>query len=123
MTYEAAILYAAQRMREIGKTPEQYHFEPIRVCGTPAEAAGGYFEISAYNDIYILVNPEKYNGLFILSDNSAFDSDNPHQSGVGEFSGIIRFIKNGATWNFDRTADGGVIVPPKPVEFLRVVIY
>lgn len=123
MNYEAAILYAHQRMREIGKTPEQYHFEPVRISGTDAEAASGLVTIYAYNEVYILVNPENYYGLLILGDDSGFDSDIASNSGAPEFTGIIFLKRQGTHWNLDRI---DVKDKPKlivPVEFLRVVIY
>lgn len=123
MTLEAAILYAQQRMRELGKSTDQYHFAPVMVMGTPIEVLSGYFERSAYNELYILIKPENYYGLFILSDNSAFNSDDASQSGVLEFTGIIRFVKSAAVWSFAPFSDVGAIVKPIPVEFLRVVIY
>ncbi len=125
MNYEAAIFYATQRMREIGKKPDQYHFEPVRIAATTLnEATGGYFEIKAYNEIYILVNPQNYYGLQILADNSGFDSDIVIQSGAPEFTGMIRFIKKGASdWNFYIVGLDGKPLRPIPVEFLRVVIY
>ena len=124
MNYEAAILYTMQRMREIGKTPDQYHFEPVRVAPETADALGGYYELKAYNELYILINPQNYYGLQILSDNSGFDSDDALQSGAPEFTGIIRFIKkNGAQWNFAPIGSGGKPDKAIPVEFLRVIIY
>lgn len=122
MNYEAAILYAHQRMRELGKSPEQYHFEPVRISATPNEKLKGRIDISAYNEIYIIVNPQKYYGLFILSDNSSFSSDEPRDSGAPEFTGMIRLIKTGITWNLDIDSPESRPIPI-PVEFLRVVIY
>lgn len=123
MNYEAAILFTTQRMREIGKTPDEYHFEPVRISASLQEASDGYFEIKAYNELYILVYPHKYYGLIILSDNSAFDSEDPMQSGLPEFTGIIRFIRKGSKWNFQRVGMDGLPIRPMAVEFLRVVIY
>ncbi len=123
MNYEAAISYAHQRMREIGKAPDQYHFEPVRITGTDAEATLGDFTVAAYNELYILIKPENYYGLFILSDNSGFNSDKPGLSGVPEFTGQIRFSRIGANWNLDRLDSNGLPLRIVPVEFLRVVIY
>lgn len=122
MNYEAAILYAHQRMREIGKTPEQYHFEPVRVSASVNQKSNGYLEIKAYNEIYIIVHPEKYFGLLIVSDNSTFNSDEAIESGAPEFTGLIRIIKNAASWNLDTKAINDFALPI-PIEFLRVVIY
>lgn len=123
MTYEAAIMFAQQRMRENGKAPEQYHFEPVRISGTDKEAVSGSITLIAYNELYILVNPQNYYGLFIRGDNSAYNSDQASASGVPEFTGLIRLTRMGKVWNLDRIDRG--LLPPLvvPVEFLRVVIY
>lgn len=123
MNYEAAILYAHQRMREIGKTPDRYHFEPVRISGTDQEALDGLITIYAYNEIYILINPQHYYGLFILGDNSGFNSDQTSESGVPEFTGIIFLKRSGEWWNLDRIDRGEKPPLVVPVEFLRVVIY
>lgn len=123
MDYQAAILYAEQRMRKLGKMPDEYHYEPIRVSATEEEAKEGYFVIRAFNDLYILVNPQNYYGLFILSDNSAFDSEEPRKSGAPEFTGAINFIRKSINWNLEIYGADGRPVRPIPVEFLRVVIY
>jgi hypothetical protein len=120
MTYEAAIYYVQQRMRELGKTPDQYHWHHKLVTGTPEELLGGYFEIQAYNELYILIKPEQYIGLFILADNSAFNSEDIRSSGVLEFTGVIRFARIGAEWNL---SSGGLVTRPISVEFIKVVIY
>src|SRR4051812_41595460 len=99
MTYEAAILYAQQRMRELGKTPDQYHFEPVQVSGNVDQVEAGNFTLSAYNELYILVNPDKYYGVFIKGDNSGYNSDLPYMSGVPEFTGLITILKIAVKWN------------------------
>lgn len=121
MNYEAAIYYVQQRMRELGKSPEQYHWHQTYVIGTVDEVNAGYFEIAAYNELYILIKPETYFGLFILSDNSAFNSEDKRQSGVLEFTGVIRFAKIGPDWNLSGVP--GLGIKPFPVEFIKVVIY
>jgi hypothetical protein len=123
MTYEAAILYAKQRMREIGKLPFQYHWEPVRIVGTEPELAAGLISIKAYNELYILIYPNKYYGVFILSDNSAFNSDAIYQSGVPEFTGQIFIKKIKDDWCLERAASPPSKLRPIPIEFLRVVIY
>lgn len=122
MNYEAAILYAAQRMRESGKKPDEYHYEPVEVFGTEQERTDGLITVQAYNELYILINPRNYYGLGILSDNSAFDSDHPDKNGVQEFTGLISFKRIAKNWNLDHLSPTGVI-QTIPVEFLRVVIY
>ncbi|OFY86580.1 MAG: hypothetical protein A3F72_08880 [Bacteroidetes bacterium RIFCSPLOWO2_12_FULL_35_15] len=125
MNYEAAISYAHQRMREIGKQPHEYHFEPVRVYPTDNENKAGAFSIKAYNEIYVLVYPERYFGLFILSDNSVFNSDNPLDSGAPEFTGQIHFYRVNGNWSFSyiNTDAFGSNEKNIPVEFLRIVIY
>lgn len=121
MNYEAAILYAEQRMREIGKTAEEYHFEPVRISGTTAELNAGKIVLKAYNELYILVNPEIHYGIFILSDNSAFNSENPLDCGVPEFTGLITITKNATAWSLNPKV--AATARRTPLEFLRVVIY
>ena len=131
MNYEVAILYAKQRMRELCKLPNEYHFEPIYVCPTAEEEASGNFSISAYNEIYILVNPGNYSGLMIIADNSVFDSDNATNRGVPEFTGRIYFKKIASNWCLQGLEGLVTFVDDVPVvtvkygfvEFLRVVIY
>ena len=121
MNYEAAIMYAHQRMREIGKTPDQYHFEPVRISATEQEKADGLVLISDYNELYIIVHPNRYFGVFILSDNSSFNSNEGRDCGAPEFTGMIRIIKMGMLWNLEM--DTVREIPAIPIEFLRVVIY
>ncbi len=125
MNYEAAISYAHQRMREIGKQPQDYHFEPVRVYPTDAENLLGHFAVNAYNEVYILVNPQNYFGVFILADNSSFNSDNPIDSGAPEFTGMIHFYRVNTQWSFKliNTDAFGRKTKIIPVEFLRIVIY
>lgn len=123
MTYEAAISYAKQRMREIGKLPSEYHWEPVRISGNFDEIKKGLISIKAYNELYILVYPNKYYGVFILSDNSAYNSDVMYESGVPEFTGQIYIKKIKDFWNLERINASGVRSKPIPIEFLRVVIY
>jgi hypothetical protein len=125
MNAEAAIFYLQQRMRELDKTPDQYHFEYIRVQPTPAQIAGGYFERNAYNEIWVLINQDKYYGVLILADNSAFLADDEEQSGKNELTGIIRFIKIAPVWNLLPESPSGSLTPAKsiPYEFVRVLIH
>lgn len=131
MNFEAAILYATQRMREIGKAPDKYHFEPAYISPTAEQDDEGEFSINAFNELYILVDPQNYSGLTILSDNSAYDSEDVRNSGVHEFTGVIYFIKSADGWSLSGGSlagggikDGGTSIPKYGyVEFLRVVIY
>lgn len=125
MNYEATILYAGQRMRELGKLPHQYHFEPVRIVGTRQELIDGEIIINAFNELYLLVYPNKYYGLLIVSDNSTFNSDDHNLTGVLEYTGTIHLRKIADYWNLDQEPVGpsGIIPRPIPVEFVRVVIY
>lgn len=124
MTYEAAILYAKQRMREIGKLPHQYHFEPVRIVGTEQELTDGLIMINAFNELYIMVYPNKYYGVAILSDNSTFNSEDHNLTGIIEYTGVIHIKKILDYWNLDRQPNANGLIPrPIPIEFLRVVIY
>lgn len=123
MLLRDAILFAKQRMRENGKTKDQYHYEHIFVIPTAVEIASGYFERPAYTELWYLLNPEKYFGLLILADNSAYNTDNALHRGVNEFTGMIRFIKIAADWNLSSDGGGGLIISPEPCQFLRVTIY
>lgn len=122
MNLEAAILYAHQRMREIGKKPDEYHFEPVSVFPTDIEYKVGFFTVSAYNEIYILIKPKDYYGIFIIADNSAYNCNNPLECGVPEFTGMIRFVRISYDWSFKiQTADQIGSMRGGAVEFLRVV--
>jgi hypothetical protein len=128
MSLEEAILYAQQRMCEIGIHPDDYHFEAIKVMPTADELEEGIFYVRAYNEIYILIDKGNYKGVFIQADNSCYHTDDPLDCGVNEFTGLIIFSKYDAEveWSFrgetiesfaeSSAGSGGV-----PMEFLRVV--
>lgn len=125
MNYEGAIYYAEQRMKELGKSQSDYHFELVRVYPTDKENAAGFFSVLAFNEIYILIYPQKHFGLFILGDNSSFNSDNPLDSGALEFTGQINFYRVNGAWSFvpigtDAFGKKAKIIP---AEFIRVVMY
>ena len=116
MTYETAIELAHQRMREIGKTKDQYHIEPVCVYGTEREHKYEEIKIKAYNSIYFLVNYQNYFGFIILSDSGYFNADNYRENTSQEFTGLIRILKRG-TWNME----GGT--PTKAIDFIKVTIH
>jgi len=123
MNYEAAKLCAEQLMQEIGKSIGQYHHEPVIITGTKKERSEGKIVIHAYNEVYILLNRENYFGMYIVSENSVYDTDEPSKSGVPEFTGMIEIIKKGIAWSIEQTTDEKKPSRLFPVEFLRVVIY
>jgi hypothetical protein len=108
MTYEAAILYIFQRMRELGKTPDQYHFEPVRIIRPYADLFAGRVVIQAYNELYILINPQNYTNLLIVADNSTYTTDTPNSRGVPEFTGLIRLLS-------------AATMPPQPIAAMMAV--
>lgn len=125
MNHQAAIMYAQQRMREIGKKINEYHFEPVRVSPKPLEQTYGSIQIVANNELYILISPEVHFGFVIYSDSNAFNADDAGASGVAEFGGNLYILKTGTTWSLQNTTDSitGQVIKAKPLEFLRVVIY
>lgn len=125
MNYQAAILYAQQRLREMGKKENEYHFEPVRISPKTIEQTYGAISFTASNELYILINPENYFGFVIYSDSNAYNADDAGASGVAEFSGNLYIIRTGAAWSMQNTTDSftGQPIKAKPLEFLRVVIY
>jgi len=125
MNHQAAIMYAQQRMREMGKKINEYHFEPIRVSPKAIEQTYGSITIVANNELYILISPENHFGFVIYSDSNAFNADDAGASGVAEFAGNLYILKTGVTWSLQNTTDSitGQAIKAKPLEFLRVVIY
>ena len=132
-------------MNKIGKKyPDDYYFEPVSVSLNAAQEEAGIFYVDAYNELYILLHPQKYYGLLIYADNSLYDCDNTERKGVPEFTGRIWFKKTGDVWSLDMTTVGGSpatgggdgkaggdegepastgVQRYGTVEFLRVVIY
>jgi hypothetical protein len=102
MNYQTAIELAHQRMREIGKSKEQYHIEPVSVVGTALEQKLGEIIINAYNQYYYLVNYQHYYGISIYSDTGYFNADNYTQNtSTQEFTGLIRIVRNKNKWNIN----------------------
>lgn len=99
MNYETAIELAHQRMREIGKSIEQYHIEPVSIVGKNLEQRTGEIVLKAYNEYYYLVNYELYFGFVIISDTGYFNADDYTENTIHEFTGLIRIIQKGKTWN------------------------
>jgi hypothetical protein len=93
MDYETAIQLAHQRMREIGKSRQDYHIEPVCIIGTALERIKGEIRLKAYNEYYYLVNYEKYTGFMILSDSGFFNADDYTENTYQEFTGLIRILQ------------------------------
>lgn len=139
MNYETAIVLAHQRMREIGKSIEQYHIEPVSIVGKDLERRNGEVVLKAYNEYYYLVNYENYYGFVILSDTGFFNADNYTENTIQEFTGLIRIIQKGKFWNLNLT--NTLLVPnstkinavdelelmrtkaPRAIDFIKVTIH
>lgn len=123
MDYIAAIELVKQRMREIGKTPEEYHFDVVHVVGTLAERTAGRIRVKAYNQYYYLINFEKYYGLEIISDTGYFNSFDFTNNTILEFTGQITIQKldRATPWSiFDEFGrDAGT----RPVVFIKASIF
>jgi hypothetical protein len=125
MNYEAAIAFARQRMREIGKSPCEYHMDVLSVVGTLDERTAGEITIQARNEYLYLLNYEELFGLLIMSDYAYFHADDySFNTKSQEFTGLIKIIRlPSVAWSIDNpTAEGGG-PHQKPVDFLRVVIH
>lgn len=101
MNYETAIVLAHQRMREIGKCINEYHIEPVSIVGKLLEQRKGEIVLKAYNEYYYLVNYEIYYGFVIMSDTGYFNADDYTENTIQEFTGLIRIIQKGKTWNIN----------------------
>ncbi len=123
MNYETAIELAKQRMREIGKTPDEYHIESVSVVGTHQERADKHIIIKAYNEYYYLVNYQSCFGFVIISDTGTFNTDDFTDNNPQEFSGMIQLIQFGGTnWSISTVDPAGIEIQ-RPVEFIKAVIH
>lgn len=123
MDYIAAIELAKQRMREIGKCPEEYHFEVVHVVGTTEEISKGKIRIKAYNQYYWLIDFEKYYGLEIVSDTGYFNSLDFTNNTILEYTGeiIIQKIDPMQPWSImDET---GRVAGMHPIIFIKASIF
>lgn len=118
----SAIEFAKQRMREIGKKPEQYHIEPVYISGTYPERSTKKITIMAFNSYYYLINEKECYGLEIISDTGYFNSDDPTNNTIQEYTGVIEINalpeKN---WSIEDPEGrySGII----PLEFIRVIFH
>jgi len=126
MNYETAIALAHQRMREIGKSPDEYHIDVLSIIGTPEERLAAEISYKAYNEYLYLVDYKNYYGLIILSDSAIFHADDySYNTKSQEFTGAVKIFRLPETsWSIDGT--GGSIATlggQVPVDFVRVVIH
>lgn len=121
MNHEAAIAIAHGRMRELGKTADDYHIETARVTGNNIQIESGLIEIPAYNQIYFLINSANYFGFQIVAEVAYFNADDYTQNTGEEFTGLIRIQRIATKWNLL----SGSTLPPKTnfIEFIRVIIH
>lgn len=117
MNYETAIELAHQRMREIGKCPHEYHIEPVSIVGKLLEQRKGEIVLKAYNEYYYLVNYENYYGFVIISDTGYFNADDYTENTIQEFTGLIRIIQKGKSWNVNSNPTVAV-----PMDSKRTII-
>jgi hypothetical protein len=124
MNYETAIELAHQRMREIGKCIHEYHIEPVSIVGKLLEQRKGEIVLKAYNEYYYLVNYEIYYGFVIISDTGYFNADDYTENTIQEFTGLIRIIQKGKSWNVNSPSAAHVPIEKRvtiieEVEMLR----
>lgn len=124
MDYIAAIELAKQRMREIGKCPEDYHFEVVHVVGTAEERSAGRIRLKAFNQYYWLINFENYSGLEIISDTGYFNSFDFTNNTILEFTGaiIIQKLNPALPWSII-AEDTDIAQPTHPVIFIKASIF
>lgn len=121
MDYIAAIELAKQRMRELGKTPEEYHLDTISIMGTTQERLDGRITYKAYNQLLFLVNDSKYFGLSILGDTGYFNSVQFTNNTSQEFTGLIEIERIGVEWSIEK--NNGFDNVQIPVEFVKITMY
>jgi hypothetical protein len=118
-----AIQLAHQRMREIGKSPEEYHVEVIEVVGTLAERIAGKITFKAYNQLLWLFNTYAYFGFEIRSDSGYWNSFNYSNNTIVEFTGEIIIQKITPDWSISNDGGGDLPSSTRPVEFVKVTIF
>lgn len=117
----AAIELAKQRMRELGKTPEEFHLDTISIMGSSDERNAGLITHKAYNQLLFLVNDQKYFGLSILGDTGYFNSVQFTNNTSQEFTGLIEIERVGTEWSIEKS--NGFVNVQIPVEFVKVTMY
>jgi len=123
MDYKAAIEIAKQRMREIGKSPDDYHLEFVAVIGTAAERTAKLIQLKAFNQYYYLVDYHKYKGLYIFSDSGYFNSDDATNNTIQEFTGAVQIGQIPTkTWSIE-VVDGYGAATLTPIDFIIATIF
>ncbi len=104
MTEQTAITFIEQYMRSIGKTKTQYYIEPVYFNSHhfSKDARGiTFLELKAQNQLYVLVNNDKYFGFEIIADNNYFHA-NIYSLNSGEhFTGNIRIERIEDHWTIE----------------------
>lgn len=121
MDYIAAIELAKQRMRELGKNPDEYHLDTVSIMGNAEERLAGRITYKGYNQLLFLVNDSKYFGLSILGDTGYFNSVQFANNTSQEFTGFIEIEKIGVEWSIEK--NNGFDNVQIPVEFVKVTMY
>jgi hypothetical protein len=123
MDYITGIELVKQRMREIGKSPEEYHFEVAHVVGTTEERSKGRIRLNAFNQYYYLINFEKYYGLEIISDTGYFNSFDLTSNTILEYTGdiIIQKLNPALPWSI--ADESGHDATMHPVIFIKATIF
>lgn len=123
MDYIAAIELVKQRMREIGKAPEEYHFDVVHVVGTTEERSKGRIKVKAFNQYYYLINFEKYYGLEIISDTGYFNALDYTNNTILEFTGDITIQKLNLALPWSIYDDFTHDLTTHPVVFVKASIF
>jgi hypothetical protein len=121
MDYIAAIEIAKQRMRELGKTAEDYHMDTVSIMGTPSEREAGLIVYKGYNQLLFLVNDNKYFGLSILGDTGYYNSMSFANNTPQEFTGLIEIQRIAPEWSVENF--NGFDTVQIPVEFVKITMY
>ncbi len=121
MDYIAAIELAKQRMRELGKGPEDYHLDTVSIMGSASERQAGKITYNAYNQLLFLVNDSKYFGLSILGDTGYFNSVQFTNNTSQEFTGLVEVERIGVEWSIE--TESGLNTIQIPIEFVKITMY
>jgi len=121
MDYIAAIELAKQRMRVLGRTPDEYHMDTVSIMGTAQEREVGLIVYKGYNQLLFLVNDNKYFGLSIIGDTGYYNAVVFANNTPQEFTGLIEIQRIAPEWSIENTS--GVTVAQIPVEFVKITLY